>query len=220
MSLLIVMMGAAVIVCGIILRIVGSATVHKGKPGALLTVSKLEKDKGRELERLRALHAQHPDIIPAVPQGVGALEFQGWFAETNRRLETWAIRHRSSADMALRIQLQRQINDLEEEHLRYGKTQSEILLLEHRHAAEIAKLEREIAEAQDQTAQIKERAEQRKNSPPKLEATARLSKIDRVAQVKEHAARNLEKYSNDPEIQDLIKRKCDDDIMRIMEGPD
>jgi len=181
-------------------------------------MAKSQEIKERELQPLRRLHAQHPDIIPAVPQSVSGLEFGGWFEEANRRLELWAIRHRSAADMALRIQLQKQVNDLEEEHLRYGKTQSELLLLQHRHDAEIAKLQLQKLEAEDQADQIRERAAQRKNPPSLPTLPKQESPLDRLEQTYRDEKTELKKHPDNPEMQDDIKRYFEDKRMRIKEG--
>ena len=183
-------------------------------------MAKSDENKERELQPLRTLHAQHPDIIPAVPQGVNALEFGGWFEEANRRIELWAIRHRSAADMDLRIQLQKQINVLEEEHLRYGKTQSEQLLLQHRHEAEISKLQLQKVEADDQAEQIRERAAQRKNPPAAPAPAKRESKGDKLARLHEEMEREIQRYADNPRVQELLRRDFEDREMKIMEGRD
>src|SRR5579863_1003197 len=131
------------IAVGIVFWKAASVSQRKSVAGKIPTMEPFDVEKSSKLEAFRTLHTQHPDIIPAVPHGVEALEFQGWFEEANQRLRTWAVGHRSASDMALRIQLQKQVNDLEEEHLRYGKTRSEQELLEHRHNAEMARLIRD-----------------------------------------------------------------------------
>lgn len=149
------------VVAGIVCWKIADSSRRKRESSEVAIMANQDSEKERQLGPLRIMHSQHPDIIPAVPKNVGALEFQGWISEANRRLELWAIRHRSSADMALRIQLQKQINDLEDQHLRYGKTRSEQELLEHRHNAEMAKLVRDKEQADDEVQQIKEKAEER-----------------------------------------------------------
>jgi len=209
------------IVIGGLCWLVGNAAQQKRKrEEELAIVSKFDEDRGRALQPLQTLYAQHPDIIPAVPRGVEALEFQGWFAEANKRLELWAITHRSQSEMALRIQLQKQINDLEEEHLRYGKTQSEILLIQHRHRAEIAKLDREATEAEDQVRQIKENAEKR-NAPKETKSAAALptqSVLERLAQTYQDEQRELKKYHDNPDMQREVKLHFDNERIRIKEG--
>jgi hypothetical protein len=117
--------------------------------------------------------------------------------------------------MALRIQLQKQINDLEEEHLRYGKTRSEQILLEHRHNAEISKLKLEKDQADDQREQIKERAAQRKSPPPAQ--PRRESAMDKMAHTFEEQRRERAKHEDNPEMQEFIDRYYEDKRMRLKE---
>jgi hypothetical protein len=168
-------------------------------------------------QRAQMLHTMHPDIIPAVPLGVSALDFRGWFNEANRRIETWAVAHRSAADMALRIQLQRQINELEEEHLRYGRTRSEQELLQRRHELEVKKLELQLVEAEDQIEQIKDRAGQRKKNaaPPKTDGG---NLFDKIAQTFKDQERERKKYAGNPEMLETIDAYYDELRAQIRDG--
>jgi hypothetical protein len=89
---------------------------------------------------------------------------------------------------------------------------------DHEEEAEIRRLERENRRLtlQQQNAELKAKSAPRPSPPP----APHLSKIERVAQVKERAARNRQKYRDDPEILSIIDRQCDDEIGKILEGPD
>jgi hypothetical protein len=205
------MIGAGAIVAGVVLRKIAQSSERKRRGGEVVLMTK--QDDG--LESIRLLHFEYPNIIPGAPRSVSALEFQGWFKEASRQLEIWAIGHRSAADMALRIQLQKQINDLEEEWLRNQRTRSEIDLVKHRHAAEIAKLKRDAAQADDETEQIRERAAQRKNPSSPAPASKRESLGERLARVDRECEEEATKY---PEQKEFLERARDDRKMKIMEG--
>ena len=213
-----VMLGA-----GITFRMIGNRVQRSGQARGLI-MAKPEQDGEKRLLPMRTLHSQHPDIIPAVPHSVAALEFQGWITEVNRRLEIWAVDHRSTADMAFRIRLQKQINDLEEEHLRYGRTRSEQELLEHRHNAELAKLVREKEQADDEVKQIRERAEERaskradqaraKTPDSRSPEQIKLAKLKKLA---EDESKAIADCNGDRERIEEVRRIFEPARMRILE---
>ena len=205
---------------GVLLLIARSLERNRQSSAETTGGAAMAKSEGDEMQGLPVLHEKHPEIIPPVPHGLGALEFQGWFAETNRRIELWAIHHRSAADMALRIQLQKQINELQEEHLRYGRTQSQQLLLKHQHEAEIAKLNLQKLEAEDQVELIKERAAQRKNppTPPPLPKTETL--LEQLERSYRDEQTELKKHTDNPEMQEEVKKYHHDKRMKIKERMD
>lgn len=212
------------IVSGVTLRVIGNGIQRKRRKQDLSSMAKANDGGERYLVSLRALHTQHPDIIPAVPRSVAALEFQGWVAEANRRLEMWAVRHRSAADMALRIQLQKQINDLEEEHLRYGKTRSEQELLEHRHNAEMARLIRDKEQADDEARRIREeaadrasrRTDQIRSKAPDSRSPEQI-KLAKLRKLAEDESQAIEDCNGDKDRIEEVRRIFEPARMRILE---
>ena len=151
-------------------------------------------------DQLVSLQAQNLDL-PAIPSDVALIDH--WFTQVKRRISLRATRRSEEEKLAL-LKL---VNELELQHLTFLQTTHK-----KREISELADLELDakkealrvqIAESQDKIDQIKEGATRRRTPAPAASSPPqpkRLDKIERIAQVKERAKRNREKYSNDPEI--------------------
>ena len=90
----------------------GLSLAEKHQPDLiLLDVMMPAMDGPTTLSKLRSIPALANMPVIFLTAKVQKHEIAQYLEEATRRLELWAIQHRSAADMALRIQLQKQIND-------------------------------------------------------------------------------------------------------------